>query len=205
MNNIENYDITHINVDDEPTGIIYEPTSGKIEAWIRAYFAQKNVSGFKEAKVFAAREEGITKAVVYAFFDPEVIDKGRRTSNGDTVAPMFAGKVDDGTNNNGKLSNELYNVIRPLVDGEKVNYSIKGIKGAPKMACFQLDIFNILALMYCVRKGREEVIINKVEMVDAKNRTIKVKFAKMVRSYGSGRRSNDMYEQLYAEALAKHR
>lgn len=205
MSNNANYEILNTNVDDEPTGLIFEPTSGKIEAWIRTYFSDHNAKGFKEVKVFAAREEGITKAVVYAFFDPEVIDKGRKTSNGDTVAPMFAGKVDDGTNNNGRLSNELYNIIRPLVDGEKVNYSIKGIKGAPKMACFQLDIFNILALMYCVRKGREEVIINKVEIVDAKNRTIKVKFAKMIKNYGSGRRGGDMYEQLYAEALAKHR
>lgn len=204
----ENYNIMDRTIDDEPTGLLYEPTSKKIEDYLEKWFRQKNVAGFKSARVFPAREEGQLRIAVYAFFEPESVAKMRKTNSGDNIAPMFEGKVDDGSSGNTQLSKELYESLRPLCSGEKITYSVKSPSGkggkGNKMACFQLDIFNILAMAYSVRRGREEIIIDRVEVVDNKTHNLKLTVAKKLKAYGN-RRNDDVYEQIYAESLAKHR
>lgn len=193
--------ILNINVQDEPVGLIYSPTSTTIEEFLNKFFREKGLQGYIGARCFIVRSNPINKVRVIVYFSGDSGEFTRqKTTAGKDIAPMLEGKIDDGTGGNAAFSKPLFQALRPLVSGEKIKsqYVKEGKKGGYHL--FELDIFAILAMMYNCRKEVYEITLFSVEEFDRDKGALKINFLKAFRARSDYNNSADLLTRLYRSA-----
>lgn len=181
----------------EPSGVMYNLKGSDIEAFVEDYFQKRGVP--IDGTHLRVNREGANSPNMDFFIFINVKNENIVSTSRDIPEALRAKAADV----NIELSDKLKDVVTALID-QRIEFS--RAQGDRRYIYIKLNIFRILALMFCCEPGKHRAVVLDVRKIPSRNDDCIINFIKQI-WFRSDNRSpnNDRFSKVIAELEGQKR